>query len=283
MERSIHPAPGTFFRGATGVTFARFHAPQFSDTSGFLRMSDVRVDAPPRDFYVARARSGIVGLLGVLATALWLGACAASRNELPPPGPEVQGATSSLRDRTRLEEPVRVLFAWRLNERGSRIGGRGVARMEPPYRARLDLFTENGETAARAALVEGELRLPPEVDRRLIPPAPLLWTALGVFRPGDEARLAGGQGSMEAELLLHYALPGGGALRYDVREGRVRTAELLRDGEVVEQVRLEWTEGERLPREARYRDLAAFRELEVGVESTETVESYDPEIWDPGR
>lgn len=188
----------------------------------------------------------------------------------------------ALRDSTRLREPVRIVFRWRLNESGARLEGEGVARLAPPARARLDLFTQNGETAARVALVDGELRLPPGVDRRLVPPAPLLWTSLGVFRPGEDAELRGASGPRN-ELRLSYALPDGGTLRYDLREEKVRAAELRRDGHGVERVRVSWNGNERFPSEARYRDLAAFRELTVTMESIERVEPYPDEIWRPDR
>jgi len=215
---------------------------------------------------------------------LVLGSACASPPPAPPPEPGVDAEQVALRAEraTRLEHARRAVFDWEMNERGSRLSGRGVARMEPPYRVRLDLFLENGETAARAALVDGELRLPEGVDRRLIPPAPLLWASLGVYHPGAGARLLGGR-ARDGGVGVRYGLAGGGELEYRLRDGRLSGAELLRDGRAGERVELERRDAETLPRRARYRELTAFRELTVSIESTERVESYPPEIWNPVR
>jgi hypothetical protein len=107
--------------------------------------------------------SGRLGRLGALRCAalgvlLAVGACAPSR---PPavPIPTTDGATlaQTLERTTQLERPALVRFDWRLNERGARVNGRGVARAQPPYRARLDLFDGSNETVARAGLSGGEL------------------------------------------------------------------------------------------------------------------------------
>src|SRR5690606_772886 len=81
--------------------------------------------------------------------------------------------------------PLRVLFDWTLTERDARFTGKGVARVQSPYHARLDLFGPRGEGYLAAALVGMELRLPPRAAAASlpVPPPPLFWTALGVFRP----------------------------------------------------------------------------------------------------
>ncbi|NIP78984.1 MAG: hypothetical protein GWM90_07200, partial [Gemmatimonadetes bacterium] len=62
--------------------------------------------------------------------------------------------------RTAPDRPLRVRFDWRILDGEARFSGEGVARIEPPYRARLDLFGPQGEGYLSAALVAGELRLP---------------------------------------------------------------------------------------------------------------------------
>ena len=83
---------------------------------------------------------------------------------LPPsvPAPPVDAARVALRLEfaTRVVRPARILFSWSLSDRDARFQGRGVARVEPPFKARLDLFYGNGETIARAALVDDDLRIP---------------------------------------------------------------------------------------------------------------------------
>ena len=118
-----------------------------------------------------------------------------------PPEPPSSGSSQALdyyrrallvEASTRLETPVRLIFDWSVREPGLRSGGRGVARLEPPYRARLDLFTGRGETVLRAALVGDDLRLPEGASGELVPPPALFWSSLGIFRPGGDYRLAQG-------------------------------------------------------------------------------------------
>ena len=182
-----------------------------------------------------------------------------------------------------MEQPLRILFEWSLNEQGSRVRGRGVARIEPPFRARLDLFMGNGETVARAALVDDDLRIPPGVPDGIIPPAHLLWSALGVFRPGREAAFLGAERENDGWVSLVYLYPNGEELRYRVEGGILREAELLEGGHVVQRVTLARDSGSGYPDEATYRDLSAFRELRLTKRTTENVEFYPPDIWFPTR
>jgi len=183
---------------------------------------------------------------------------------------------------TRIDVPVRVVFEWSLDEPDLRVRGRGVARMEPPYRARLDLFGRNGETVLRAALVDDDLRLPPGADTRLVPPPALLWSALGVFRPGGASLLGSGERTGEDRVQLHFRLPGEDSVRYDLLRRMVTEVELLRGGRAVERVAL--THGDqRFPREAVYRNLGEFRELRITLDTVEEVDAYPPDIWTPDR
>lgn len=246
-------------------------------------MAEHRVDAPWRQIYVPRARSGGLGVASGLVLVSMMFGCAGARPGEPVPDARLEEVARAARQDTRLREPVRIIFAWELNESGSRLHGRGVARLEPPYRARLDLFTENGETAARAALVDEDLRIPPEVDRRLIPTPPLLWTSLGVFHPGDGAIPLNGR-SVDGEVTeLRYRTSDDEELRYELRNRIVVAVERLRDGRAVERVRLDPSENGRFPDEATYRDLTAFRELTVTLQSIERVEPHPSDIWHPAR
>ena len=184
---------------------------------------------------------------------------------------------------TRLEEPTRILFEWSLNEQGTRVRGRGIARIEPPFRARLDLFMGNGETVARAALVDDELRLPPGVPQGIIPPAHLLWTALGVFRPGRDAAFLGAEREAGGGISLRYLYPNGQELRYRLEGRTILEAELLEDGHTIQRVSIAPDGEGSYPEEATYRDLTSFRELTLTRQSVENVEFYPPDIWFPTR
>lgn len=200
----------------------------------------------------------------------------------PDPSIDAEQVALNLERTTRLERPARLVFEWNIRESGMRLQGRGVARVEPPYRARLDLFTGSGETVVRAALVGDELRLPVDAPPGLIPPAPLLWASLGVFRAGARLSVLGARELDDGVFLIRLRHPEGGELRYRVRDRAILDAERVRDGHVVERVEVEPGDGP-FPREARYRNLADFRELTVRLEEMDFVESYPPDIWDPGR
>ncbi len=221
----------------------------------------------------------------LLASALTLGAsgaCAPRGPGVVAPASDAAGLADRLESGTSLQEPIRVLFEWSLNDAGVRVKGRGVARIEPPYKARLDLFY-NGETVVRAALVDGELRLPPGTPDNILPPPDLMWGVLGVFRPETGTELLGADELEDGSVQLRYRYRDGRLLTFRVADGRVRSMELLDGGHVVQRVELDLGEGSRYPEEATYRNLADFRELKLTRDSLERVGPYPPDIWDPLR
>lgn len=73
-----------------------------------------------------------------------------------------------------------VVFEWEFEQGDARMRGEGVVRIAPPDSARLDLFLAGGYGGGGAILIGDSLRAPlVESARRLIPPAPMLWAALG--------------------------------------------------------------------------------------------------------
>ncbi len=222
--------------------------------------------------------------LAVPAAAVLLAATVsgcASPPPAPPPGPPLDPQKTSLvlEAGTRLSDPARILFSWSLDDRDMRLSGRGIARVEPPYHARLDLFLSNGESVVAAALVDDDLRLPPGAPEGIIPPPDLLWAALGVFHPGADAALLGADRPQPGQVRLRYQYPDGRQLRYTTAGGHLLTVELVKGGQVVQRVSLESDESGPYPSEATYRDLAAFRELKITRESVAHVEPYPPDIW----
>ena len=232
------------------------------------------ISSPHRSARSARIRSWLATLGGA-------GTVACAGPPPPPPAPPIDGEQVALRleATTRLEVPIRIFFKWSVSERDARFQGRGVARVEPPYKARLDLFLGNGETVARAALVDDDLRLPPGIPQGIIPPAELLWGTLGVFRPGWDATLLGGESLGEERVRLRYWRPEGLELRFTIDAGRIREVERLRQGQVVERVTVTTGPEDRHLADATYRDLAAFRELRLTRERLEHVEPFPPDIW----
>ena len=201
----------------------------------------------------------------------------------PIPVLNVDQVVSRIEDDNPFPTPTRVVFEWSIREPNLRLDGLGVARLEPPARARLDLFLENGESVLMAALVDDELRVPEGTPLQVVPSPPLLWASLGVFRPGRGVVLLGAEAIDDNRIRLRYRLPDGDELRYEMENGRLTGVELRHDGSAVHRVALDREGPEELPSEANYRNLSSFRELRITVETVERVESYPSDIWYPGR
>ena len=181
------------------------------------------------------------------------------------------------------ETPVQITFDFRLKEADLRFEGEGVARVEPPYRVRIDLFSTRGEGLFRAALVGSDLRVPPGVPLELAPPPALLWAALGVFRPDSGLRVLEGRSVKNGSVTLRYGGDAGEDLRFRLTEGLLTRAEIYQDGHLIEEVDLELNESSENVVETVYRNRALFLELTFSLKSVETVESFPSDIWDPGR
>ena len=210
-----------------------------------------------------------------------MSSCAARQVVIVAPAVNAEQTALRLEDHTRLSDPVRIIFDWELNEAGVRVSGRGVARIEPPYKARLDLFLGNNEPVLKAVLLGGTLIMPPGAPRQILPPPDLLWGTLGVFRPDYGAELLGGDELEQGALRLRYAYADGKELHYRIEGGALRTVELLESGSVVQRVEVDLNAESRYPVQATYRNLTAFRELKITRDRLERVESYPPDIWDP--
>ena len=172
-----------------------------------------------------------------------------------------------------------VVFQWRVREPDLRLEGQGIARLQHPDRARLDLFMENGEAVLAAGLVEDELWAREEQALEFVPSPALLWAFLGVFRPGRDATRLDGEFFDDDVFRLRYRLPEGDELRYLFRSGRVTEVELRHEGDAVHRVVLKQESGGELPSEATYRNLASFSELKLTVDTVERVDSHPSDIW----
>lgn len=217
---------------------------------------------------------GIAGATFVLACAL------PPPPEPPTPGIDAEREVLLLKAQTPIEHPVRIVFDWSSNDRGARAGGRGVARVEPPDRIRLDLFLENGELAVKAALIGRELRLPPGAPDDILPPPDFLWGALGVFRPAIGSTLLGGRVLEDGAMRFDYRLDDREGIAFRFAGDELLEVELTEAGHVVQRVEIEH-DGESYPARARYRNLAEFRELRIERDQVERVEGFPPDIWRP--
>jgi hypothetical protein len=224
-------------------------------------------------------------LRSTLVAAAWaLGACApAATSQQPSPAPGEAAADPSIlaaeaARATVPASPRQMSFGWELDEAGARFRGRGVARVAAPARFRLDLFGPRGETYLAAALVDGEARVPPALAERFPLPSPaLLWGAVGVIAPPADARLLGATGDARAAT-LRYQL-GGDVLEYRTREGRLQTVRRSSRGGTAESIDLTWND--RGLARAQYRDWAAYRTLNLTLESSTDVASFPPDAWTP--
>lgn len=217
--------------------------------------------------------------LSLFAVATAFGCSPSRPARVAPPVDAGQVATAAMRA-SQLDAPYRLVFEWSSTEPNRRLSGEGVARVEPPYLARLDLFSDNGERVAAAALDGDDLRVTADAQTE-IPPAPLLWGALGVFRPAVGSGLVGGSMYPDGEVEVRYLTSGGGEVRFRLKDNRIERIEVLQGGRTREELTLVQVEGERFPRRATYRDLQEVRELRITLESVENVESYPTDIWNP--
>ena len=227
--------------------------------------------------YRARFATAVLAIAGLLGVS----ACGPQRTAVIGPINDPAPLARATTDRTRLTEPTRIDFAWELNESGARVKGVGVARVEPPYRARLDLFLEGGETVISAALVDDDLRLPAGAPDDLLPPADLIWGTLGVFRPVEGTTLVGADRLDNKGERLRYRYSGGNELHYEIVGGAVVALELLEGASVVQWVRLEADGDGRYPASATYRNLVDFRELKILRTSVRATEPFADAIWNP--
>lgn len=189
------------------------------------------------------------------------------------------GAAAAAIERTAPDRPLRVVFDWVILEGEARFSGSGAARIEPPYRARLDLFGPRGEGYLSAALVGMELRLPPGTPAARLPPPAMAWAALGVVSPPREAVLVGTRVTPE-RTELYYDV-GESRLRYTLVDGRLGNARWDGGGRRMA-VDLSGVVEPGLPRQAFFRDASAGTELMLNLEEVDEVEPYPPDIWTPG-
>lgn len=165
---------------------------------------------------------------------------------------------------------TKVVFKWEYTDGESVTRGDGAVRLAAPDSARLDFFL--GGLGGAAALVGDTLRANAGgMVKRLLPPVPLMWAALG--------RLA------IPALPDTTVVTDGDLLRADV--GRPAEWRVTARGDAL--VAVEHIPGgrtaERLTRGARgdvlYEVPAARRKLRLTIVRTEEGGSFDASIWNP--
>ena len=167
----------------------------------------------------------------------------------------------------------RIVFTWELRDPDFHVRGEGVARVAPPDSARLDFFVGGGLGGGSAVLIGQSIRAPGgDLVRRLIPPPPLLWAALGrlALPPTTDTTVR-----VEGEVL-----------RADV--GAPPAWRVTFRGDTL--VRLDRVSGDRVfewvernsPVQVRYRHETARRDLTLVVQRVvEETSPFDATIWRP--
>jgi len=193
-----------------------------------------------------------------------------------------EGLARSAIAATAPSRPLKLVFDWSLQDRDAHFAGKGAARVEPPYRARLDLFGPRNEGYLTAAVVGEVVRIPPaaQAQASLVPPPALLWTVLGVLSPPSDARLTAVRRAGD-QTRLEYAR-GADRWRFTLVGGKLRQAELDRSGTGRQSVALKGEGPLGLPKQAVYRDYAAFRELTLTLDRADEAEPFPPATWSPG-
>lgn len=164
----------------------------------------------------------------------------------------------------------RAVFQWTLEDPDITARGEGAARSAWPDSIRLDFFIAAGMGSGAAVLIGGDLRLPStaqDLARRLIPPAPLLWAALGrlvVPALSDTTARVDGD-TLRADIGIPVAW------RVTFVRDSLRRLERVDQGRVVE-----WVErGGRI----RYRNEVHRRQLDLTVTRVDPTGAFDPIIW----
>lgn len=226
-----------------------------------------------------RSAARWVALLA-LATAPACATAAAGGSPPGVPAPDPAPVAAELQRATALPTARQIAFTWQMDEAGARLNGRGILRVQPADRLRLDLFGPRGETYLAAALVGEDARVPPAVAERFPLPSPsLLWGAVGVVRPPAGATLLGASADGDATL-VRYQAADGSTLEFRARTGRLDAVRRLERGGVRESIQLSYADDGAL-RRTEYRDWAAYRTLTLTPETSTDVASFPEETWSP--
>jgi hypothetical protein len=167
----------------------------------------------------------------------------------------------------------RIVFRWELEDQDLVARGDGAARIAAPDSGRLDFFLAGGGPSGAAVLIDDTLRLPSRADdlgRKLIPPAPLLWAALGRLAiPASRDTVA-----RVDSTTLRADIGTPVAWRVTFVRDTLRRLERVDGGRVIEWV-------ERLsPEHVRYRHETSHRQLDLFITRSEEVSGFDPLIWE---
>lgn len=215
-----------------------------------------------------------------ILTALATAGCAGAGGVGSLPTTVDAGAEAAAVAATALKTPLRVIFAWNVQDRDARFSGEGAARVEAPYKARLDLFGPHGVTLLSAAVVDFELRMPPGAPANLLPPPTLLWSVIGVFRAPQNAQLVSAQRDSVKSTLQYRA--GAEVWTFKFARGRLTDAEWQGPDQGRQTVEIKGYHARGVPSQVVYRDWREFRELTLQLNEVFDAQSFPADTWTPG-
>lgn len=201
----------------------------------------------------------------ILLSAFLLAGCLPSAAPLP----GVPAPNRSLPDLALPGGHRQVVFRWDYEEGDLAARGDGAVRTAAPDSARLDFFLGGGLGGGSAILIGDSLRSPrADLVRRYIPPAPMMWAALGRLAipalPDTVVKLDGDLLRADVGRPVQWRV----AIRGDTLVGLER----IKDGKIVD----------RLTRNANgavvYESPGARRKLELTILREQTG-SFDASIW----
>jgi len=164
----------------------------------------------------------------------------------------------------------KIVFQYDYSQPELRIRGEGVARIAPPDSARLDFFV-NGQGTGHALLIGDQIRLQSGQDamRDLLPPAPLLWAALGRLRVPAAADTTVRVDSDTLRIDIGHE-PGWRATFFD---DQLRRLELIDGGRIPQ-----WVVRPGVG-PIRYEQPRLRRSLQLTISRDDTVPGFDASIW----
>lgn len=165
-----------------------------------------------------------------------------------------------------------VVFRWTLDDPDFVGRGEGAARLAYPDTVRVDFFLAGGMGSGAVILIRDDMRFPEHADplsRRLAPPAPLLWAALGraAVPPARDTSARVDGDTLRADI----GMPA--AWRLTFARDSLRRLERIRGRRIVEWV-ARLADGR-----VRYRNEISRRQLDLTVIRSEHTGAFDAAIW----
>jgi hypothetical protein len=169
-----------------------------------------------------------------------------------------------------------MFFHWEYRDRDVSVNGDGSARIAPPDSARID-FVVSGSLGSGHALLLGDTVVAPVKDivRRYLPPAPLVWAALGrlAVPPARDTVVRVQGDTTRADIGV---LGDGGhtpVWRVTFVGSHLVGAERLRGGHIQERV------VRRPDGSMEFVSLAEERTLRLTRVRSEQVAEFEPDVW----